>query len=123
MQSFVTEEVPIHQRLFDEMFERYNLSAKIVGSRAGVSEVLISRFRNGKADLGSGKFLAVLGSVPQEAKEWYLSQLLGVKPGVSLQVLVSQASPSEKAEILKLIANYLEEGRKTTDSSSLIAAV
>lgn len=121
MQNFVTEETPLYQQLFDEMFDRFNLSAKVVAKQAGVSEVLISRFRKGKADLGTGKFLALLGAVPTEAREWYLSQLLGAKPGVSLRVLVSAASPVERVEILNLIGHSFLEDRTTTESSELMS--
>ncbi|WP_017313955.1 transcriptional regulator [Mastigocladopsis repens] len=121
MQNFVTEETPLYQQLFDEMFDRFNLSAKVVAKQAGVSEVLISRFRKGKADLGTGKFLALLGAVPTEAREWYLSQLLGAKPGVSLRVLVSAASPVERVEILNLIGHSFLEDRKTIEPSELMS--
>ncbi len=120
MQNFVTEETPLYQQLFDEMFDRYNLSAKVVAKQAGVSEVLISRFRKGKADLGTGKFLALLGAVPIEAREWYLSQLLGAKPGVSLRKVIYAASPVERVEILNLIAHSFLEDRKTTESNELM---
>jgi transcriptional regulator with XRE-family HTH domain len=103
------------------MFDRFNLSAKVVAKQAGVSEVLISRFRKGKADLGTGKFLALLGAVPTEAREWYLSQLLGAKPGVSLRVLVSAASPVERVEILNLIGHSFLEDRTTTEPSELMS--
>jgi len=121
MQNFVTEETPLYQQLFDEMFDRFNLSAKVVAKQARVSEVLISRFRKGKADLGTGKFLALLGAVPTEAREWYLSQLLGAKPGVSLRVLVSAASPVERVEILNLIGHSFLEDRTTTEPSELMS--
>ena len=121
MQNFVTEETPLYQQLFDEMFDRFNLSAKVVAKQAGVSEVLISRLPKGKADLGTGKFLALLGAVPTEAREWYLSQLLGAKPGVSLRVLVSAASPVERVEILNLIGHSFLEDRTTTEPSELMS--
>lgn len=121
MQNFVTEETPLYQQLFDEMFDRFNLSAKVVAKQAGVSEVLISRFRKGKADLGTGKFLALLAAVPTEAREWYLSQLLGAKPGVSLRVLVSAASPVERVEILNLIGHSFLEDRTATEPSELMS--
>ncbi|WP_460199920.1 XRE family transcriptional regulator, partial [Scytonema sp. NUACC21] len=110
-------------QLFDEMFDRFNLSARVVAKQAGVSEVLISRFRKGKADLGTGKFLALLGVVPMEAREWYLSQLLGAKPGVSLRMLVSSASPVERVEIINLIAHSLLEDRKNTGASELMSSI
>ncbi len=67
MQSLVTQQIEPHQKLFDEMLNRFNLSAKVVGEAAGVSEVMISRFRRGKMDLGSAKLIALLASVPLEA--------------------------------------------------------
>jgi transcriptional regulator with XRE-family HTH domain len=122
MQSFVTESTSRYQQLLDEMFDRYKLSAKAVSQQSGVSEVLISRFRKGKADLGTGKFLALLAAVPVEAREWYLSQLLGAKPGVSLRILVSTASPVEKVEILNLIANSFLEDKRNVSANELVTA-
>lgn len=123
MQSFVTQPIESHQKLFDEMLSRFGLSAKAIGEAAGVSEVMVSRFRRGKVDLGTAKFISLLVNVPQEAREWYLSQLLGVKPNASLRSLVLTASPQEKAEVLKLIANCLLEDRESTDVASLAEAV
>lgn len=123
MQSLVTQQIEPHQKLFDEMLNRFNLSAKVVGEAAGVSEVMISRFRRGKMDLGSAKLIALLASVPLEARDWYLSQLLGVKPGTSLRSLVLAASPKEKAEVLNAIGAWVLEHRETTDTASLAEAV
>lgn len=121
MQNFVTEETTLYQQLFDEMFDKFKLSAKVVAKQAGVSQVLISRFRTGKADLGTGKFLALLNAVPMEAREWYLSQLLGAKPGVSWRMVVENASPVERVEMLNLIGNSFLEDRNNTGSSELIS--
>jgi transcriptional regulator with XRE-family HTH domain len=109
MQSFVTQPIEPHQKLFDEMLNRFNLSAKAIAEAADVSEVMVSRFRRGKVDLGAAKLIALLANIPQEAREWYLSQLLGVKLGTSLRLLVVSASPQEKAEALKLITNWVQE--------------
>ena len=83
--------------------------------------MLISRFRKGKADLGTGKFLALLKAVPMEAREWYLSQSLGAKPGVSWRILVETASPIERVEMLNLIGNSFLEDRNNTGSSELVS--
>ncbi len=122
MQSFVTQSIESHQKLFDEMLNRFKLSAKDLGEVAGVSEVMISRFRRGKMDLGAAKLVALLASVPDEAREWYLAHLLGVKPGVSLRSLVLSASPQEKAEVLNLIANWVEN-RDSTESELVPEAI
>jgi len=124
MQSFVTETVEPHQKLFDEMLNHFNLSAKAVASTAGVSEVMISRFRRGKMDLGAAKLVALLASIPDEAREWYLAHLLGVKPGTtSLRALVLSASPQEKAEVLKLIAGWMVETRNRDEIEQIAKIV
>jgi len=91
--------------LFDEMLNRFSLSAKGLAEVADVSEVMISRFRRGKADLGAAKLLALLTNVPQEAREWYLSELLGIKLNTSLRSLILSASHDEIEEILRLLAD------------------
>lgn len=97
-----------HQKLFDEMLVRFNLNARSIGDAAGITEVTISRFRNGKCDLGSAKLVALLDAMPQSARNWYLSELFGAKPGSSLRSLIREASPQEKAEILTEIAGWLQ---------------
>lgn len=125
MQSFVTQQIEPHQKLFDEMLNRFNLSAKVLGEAAGVSEVMISRFRRGKVDLGTAKFLALLANAPQEARDWYLSELLGVKPNVSLRSLILSASPEDIEEILHLLAErwtVIQKNCGSTDKSPATVA-
>ena len=97
-----------HQKLFDEMLVRFNLNARSIGDAAGTTEVTISRFRNGKCDLGSAKLVALLDAMPQSARNWYLSELFGAKPSSSLRSLIREASSQEKAEILTEIAGWLQ---------------
>lgn len=121
MQSFVKQEIEPHQKLFGEMLDQFGISAKPLAESAGVSEVMVSRFRNGKVDLGAGKLIALLESVPHEAREWYLSQLLGASLKTSLRALVLSATPQEKAEALRLIAAWVTETRETTDEMGQMA--
>ncbi|NJL65492.1 MAG: helix-turn-helix transcriptional regulator [Methylacidiphilales bacterium] len=115
--------VLLHQKLFGEMLLRFNLSAKDIGEAVGVSEVMISRFRNGKSDIGSAKLIDMLNIVPTEAKEWYLSQVFGASPGTNnLRSLVQNASQKEKAEILKLIAGWLDSEERE-EPTQLISTI
>lgn len=123
MQSFVNESIELHQELFDEMFNRFELNAKVIGEVSGVSEVMISRFRKGRTDLSSKKLISILNNVPSEAKEWYVSQLLGGKPKGSLRSIVENASEKEKAELLILIGSSLVGSRQNKSSNSLPQAV
>jgi transcriptional regulator with XRE-family HTH domain len=125
MQSFVKQEIEAHQKLFGEMLVRFGINAKELAETAGVSEMMVSRFRNGKVDLGSAKLLALLANVPSEASEWYLSQLIGVKPKASLRSQFLTASSREKAEVLNLVADWIESGdsRVFTESEQVPEAV
>jgi len=76
MQSFVSENSQLYQQLFDEMMKRFHLEAKATAEKADVSEVMLSRFRRGKADLGASKLIALLLVIPAEARMWYLSLVI-----------------------------------------------
>jgi transcriptional regulator with XRE-family HTH domain len=109
MQSFASKaEFDMHWRLFDEMINRFNLCVTEIAETAGVSRVMLSRFRHGKADLGAAKLIALLLVVPHEARMWYVSELLGISPGTSLRNLIAQAPPEERVEALRLIADSFD---------------
>ncbi|NJL80715.1 MAG: XRE family transcriptional regulator [Richelia sp. SM2_1_7] len=89
----------------------------------GVSEVTLSRFRRGRGDLLTTKFLALLLVLPEDAREWYISRLVGSKPKINLRSLVMEASPQEKAEVLNALAAWVVQSREYKDSSHLAQAV
>ncbi|MBR8832534.1 MAG: XRE family transcriptional regulator [Stigonema ocellatum SAG 48.90 = DSM 106950] len=120
MQSFVSENSQLYQQLFDEMMKRFHLEAKATAEKADVSEVMLSRFRRGKADLGASKLIALLLAIPAEARMWYLSELFGVSPGHSLRSLIAQAPPEEQAEALRVIADiFANHSRETAEPVNL----
>jgi transcriptional regulator with XRE-family HTH domain len=124
MQEFVTQKNRAHQKLFDEMMKHFNISAKQLAEAAGISEVMLSNFRRGKADLGMSKFLDVFAVVPDDAKEWYVSHVLGIKPTASLRSMIVQAPPEEQVEALYLIADILaKNNRKNAGTTELAEAV
>jgi transcriptional regulator with XRE-family HTH domain len=123
MQEIVTKTMDTHHELFNEMLERFNLSAREVGEAAGISEVTLSRFRRGKADLLTSKFLHILNVIPEEAKDWYLSQLLGSQPTIGWRKIIKTASTTEKVEMLSLIANSFTESLEADDFNCLPSAV
>ncbi len=124
MQSFITEDSEPYQKLFDEMMKRFNLEAKTISQKAGVSEVVLSRFRRARADLGASKLVALLLAVPPEARSWYISELFGQTPGTtSLRSQVAQAPPQEQAEVLRLMADLFESSkRQVTEADELAIA-
>jgi transcriptional regulator with XRE-family HTH domain len=123
MQEIVTQNMEMHQKLFDEMLERFDISAKEISQLIGVSEVTLSRFRRGKADLLTTKFLSLLLVLPEDAREWYVSRLVGSKPKTNLRSLVIEASPQEKAEVFNALAVWVVQSRESKDSSCLPQAV
>ncbi len=126
MQSFVSDNDQFYQQLFDEMLKRFGIEAKATAQKAGVSEVMLSRFRRGKADLGAEKLISLLLVVPHEARMWYLSELFGISPNMSLRNLIAQAPPEEQAEVLHLIADSFAKNQKaenTVDTVELPEAV
>jgi hypothetical protein len=52
-----------HQRLFDEMLERFELNARSICDAAGISEVVLSRFRNCRNDLGVDRDNGKMGHI------------------------------------------------------------
>ncbi len=108
-----------YQKLFGETLERFELNARSICDASGVSEVMLSRFRNGKVDLGSSKLIALIQSLPKEPKDWYLSQLFGSAPKETLRSLIREASPQEKAEILMMIAESLQSSNDANPTRSI----
>ncbi len=125
MQNFVTKsEFDMHWRLFDEMMTRFSLGVTETAQAAGISRVVLSRFRNGKADLGAAKLIALLQVIPSEARLWYISELLGVRPNTSLRSQIVKAPPEEQADALCLLANiFANNTRKEKDPVELAEAV
>jgi transcriptional regulator with XRE-family HTH domain len=123
MQKTATELPEKHQQLFDEMLRSFNLSAKDLAQEAGISEGMISRFRQGKSDFTSANLIKILSLVPEEAKMWYVNQLFGKKVGNNWQQSLTQAPPQEIGQILRIIAEIYTDSREITDSAEKVKAV
>jgi predicted transcriptional regulator len=107
-----------HQELFDEMLKRFNISAIKLANDAKISEVMVCRFRSGKSDFTASKLIALLLSVSEEARMWYICELFGQKPSGSLREIIKSVSPKEQAEILRIIADIYTSTSEITDTSS-----
>jgi transcriptional regulator with XRE-family HTH domain len=112
-----------HQKLFDEMLKRFDLSAKELAQNAEISEGMVSRFRQGRSDLTATKLIALLLAVPEEARMWYISGLFGQKPSLNLRELITSVSFKEQAEILRIISDIYMDASEVTDTLSLGKAV
>ncbi|MEM7552607.1 MAG: helix-turn-helix transcriptional regulator [Cyanobacteria bacterium P01_A01_bin.84] len=94
-----------YRELFAQMLKRFNISAKELAQEAGISEGMMSRFRQGKSDISLKNFIKILLIVPENARIWYLSQIFGQNPGNNWQKSINQASSQELAEILRIVAD------------------
>lgn len=94
-----------YQELFAQMLERFNISAKELAQKAGISEGMLSRFRQGKSDIGLKNFITILLIVPENARKWYISQIFGQEIGTNWRKSINQASSQELAEILRIVAD------------------
>ncbi|MHC5609596.1 MAG: hypothetical protein ACYTXA_00790 [Nostoc sp.] len=56
--------------------------------------------------------MAILAILPENAREWYVSHLVGTKPKTNLRSLIAQAPPEEQAEVLHLIADLFARNQK-----------
>ncbi|MBW4601162.1 MAG: helix-turn-helix transcriptional regulator [Calothrix sp. FI2-JRJ7] len=92
----------------DRTLEKYGISAKWLSEQTGVSQQMISGFRRGQQRIYSDSLERLLAGLPSEAKNYLLCQLGEVDTGkIDIRSLVLSASPTEKAEILNTLANWV----------------
>lgn len=103
-----------HQQAFDEMMSIFGIEAKKLAADAKVSEIQISRFRRGKQDLHADALLRLLNNVSKEAKQWYLSAVLGdVRAGVDMRSLIEEFDALELSQLLHLVAERVKISKST----------
>jgi hypothetical protein len=101
-----------HQQAFNEMMIRFEIEAKKLALDSKVSEIQISRFRNGKQDLHADALLRLLNSVSKEARQWYLSAVLGdAHLGPDMSSLVWNLNSQELSTLVHLVAERLKSGK------------
>jgi|UPI0002DCC957 transcriptional regulator with XRE-family HTH domain len=92
----------------DRTLEKYGISAKWLSEQTGVSQQMISGFRRGQQRIYSDSLERLLAGLPSEAKNYLLCQLGEVDTNkIDIRSLVLSASPTEKAEILNTLANWV----------------
>ena len=55
----------------DKALERYGISAKWLSEQSGVSQQMISQFRNGKQRIYSDSLKKLLTALPKEVKDYF----------------------------------------------------
>ena len=93
----------------DRTIEEFGISGKGLASRAGVSEQMISDFRNGKKRVYNDSLEKILAALPSEAKSYYFL-MLDVSP-VSLKSQIDTMDDSQLVLLLAAIAEKLQKGK------------
>lgn len=92
------------QELLVKLIRSSSYTAKEVSQRSGVNESSLSRFLQGKQDLKSRDFFAVLESFSEEEQERYWANYRSL--GEGWRSLIMSASPEDFEEICRLMAEW-----------------
>lgn len=101
----------------DSTLEKYGISAKWLSEQSGVSQQMISGFRNGKQRIYSDSLEKLLAALPGEVRAYFFG-LLGAG---NLESAVSEMSDGELADLLVLLARRL--GSSSRSKSSTLVGV
>lgn len=93
----------------DRTINEFGISATWLAERSGVSQRMISRFRNGKQQIYSDSLEKILDTLPSDARVYFF-QLLGVSP-ISLKASIEVMDDMELAILLSAIAEKLQKGK------------
>lgn len=109
---------------FDQTLKNFGISAKELSERSGVSEKMISLFRNDKQRIYSDSLEKLVNSLPLEAKLFFLAQLSDGKLAVldklteaelievEWRSLISSATLADIEIILRALADRYGELKK-----------
>lgn len=92
-------------KAFDRTLKDFELSARWLSEKSGVSEKMISQFRNSRQRIYSDTLEKLLESLPYEAKIRYFSLVLGVE--ITPEVMVGGMEEAELSSLLFAIADKL----------------
>lgn len=97
-------------RSFDKTLKKFNLSAREVAQESGVTEGVISKFRNSRQTIQTDTFDKLMSVLSDEAKIYFFSLLLGKE--INIEMLVSGMDAATLSELLLIIANKINPKKK-----------
>jgi transcriptional regulator with XRE-family HTH domain len=95
-------------RALDCTLNDYGISAKWLAERSGVSQQLISGFRNGKQRVYSDSLERILFALPAEAQQHFMVQLTGYSTS-DLIGAIDSLSSADLAQLLVAVADRLRQ--------------
>jgi transcriptional regulator with XRE-family HTH domain len=93
----------------DRTLDEFAINAKWLATRAGVSQQMISDFRNGKQRVYNDSLEKIIAALPDQARQHYFT-LLGASP-VTLKSQIEVMDNVELAILLSAIADKLQRGK------------
>ncbi|WP_190554277.1 helix-turn-helix transcriptional regulator [Trichocoleus sp. FACHB-591] len=93
----------------DRTLEEFGISAKWLAERAGVSQQMISQFRNGQQRVYNDSLEKMLAHLPSEAKQYFFSQLGASSSG--LEAAIEEMDNDQLSHLLLAIAGKLKHGK------------
>lgn len=118
---------------FDKTLRYYRITGKALWEKTGISQNHISEFRNGgniSAEALS-RLMAAMEDLAPGAKLYFCillagenpAEFLSSQPQSSLRSLIRAASPQEKAEVLNIIAGWMQEAPALVEMEPIAKAV
>ncbi|MBD2006477.1 MULTISPECIES: helix-turn-helix domain-containing protein [Cyanophyceae] len=101
----------------DKALERYGISAKWLSEQSGVSQQMISQFRNGKQRIYSDSLEKLLAALPSEVKEYFF----GLMSSGNLEATIASMTDSEVSDLLILLAKRFNKAPKEARDTNLVS--
>jgi len=108
---------------FDKTLKRFNLSAKELAEKAGVTEGVISKFRNSRKRVYTDTLDKLLGALSKEAKIYFFSLL--IEEAIDLDLIIARMDNSTLSKLLFIAADKInpekkqETSKRDTESENL----
>ncbi len=104
----------------------FNYSGAEISKRSGFEKSMISRFLNGKSEMGMAKFFHLMRSMPPSFQQAYWEEVLGIQSVEKLMSshripwsdLIAKANFADIEEILKAVTNYWSELEKSQEKAT-----
>ena len=107
-------------KAFDKTLEKHGITGKWLKEASGVSEQMISNFRNGKKQVWTDSLERMIEALPIEAQQYFFESLLSVNQGSerlhpNLEQTIEEMETGALASVLSAIADRLSS--RTSDST------
>ena len=102
----------------DKALERYGISAKWLSEQSGVSQQMISQFRNGKQRIYSDSLEKLLAALPGEVRDYYFGLLGG---NSNLEAAITSMTDAEVSDLLILLAKRFNNRSPEHRESTLVS--